>query len=288
MLALRKQFEQQGIKVTHKIKHGTAACLFNSFNFDFGYLRRKANRNIRLVHRVDGPTSLVRGTDREWDDKVFDVYNRLAEVTVFQSAWSLAQARELGYKPVNPVIIPNAADPEIFNRRDKPPFSENRKIRLISTCWSDNVRKGYPVYKWLDEHLDWNRFEYTFVGRVPGNFDNIRLIPPQPSEKLADILRQHDIYIIASRNEPCSNALIEALACGLPALYLNSGSHSELVKSGGLGFDRPEEIPARLDELAQNYQTFQDRISAPDIKGVADRYLALLTQPEADNEYLTY
>ena len=53
----------------------------------------------------------------------------------------------------------------------------------------------------------------------------------------------------ASRDDPCSNALLEALACGLPAAYLRSGGHPELVGEAGIGFDEPEELPAVLARL---------------------------------------
>lgn len=277
LLALKKQFEKRDIKVINKINFKTKACLFNSFTFNFSQLAGKTNKNVRMVHRVDGPTFLVRGKDKEIDDGIFSKNNQFADVTVFQSHWSLIKTIELGYQPVNPTIIPNTVDPEIFNRTAKPPFSERKKIKLISSSWSDNIRKGYPFYKWMDEHLDWSRFEYTFLGRVPGNFTNIRLIPPQPSQGVAEMLKEHDIYIIASKNEPCSNALLEALSCGLPALYLNSGSHKELVKSGGLGFDSYEEILPQLEKLIQDYKVFQDGIVVPGIENITDKYLALLT-----------
>ena len=37
--------------------------------------------------------------------------------------------------------------------------------------------------------------------------------------QLAELLRAHDVYLAPSRDDPCSNALLEALACGLPAAY---------------------------------------------------------------------
>ena len=96
-----------------------------------------------------------------------------------------------------------------------------------------------------------------------------------PSEQLADILRQHDIYITASQNDPCSNALIEALACGLPALYLNDGGHPELVGQGGLPFNSREEILTQLDILVENYELFQSLIVVPSIESVAKTYLEI-------------
>jgi glycosyltransferase involved in cell wall biosynthesis len=275
LLALKKSLKKKNIKISNKIIHKTKACIFNSFTFDFDQITKKSNKKIIMIHRVDGPTCLVRGKDKQLDDKVFSLNSQLADRTVFQSYWSLAKTLEMKYQPVNPVIIHNAADPKIFNKVGKKTFSKKSKIKLISTSWSDNVRKGFPIYKWLDENLEWSRFEYTFVGRVPGEFSNINLISPQPSERVAKILKDHDIYIIASRDEPCSNALTEALSCGLPTLYLNSGSHHELVGFGGLGFDSTEEILPRLECIIEHYEMFQDLIVVPNIDDVAEKYMDL-------------
>ena len=153
-----------------------------------------------------------------------------------------------------------------------------RKIRLISASWSDNPRKGGPVYKWLDEHLDWGRFDYTFVCRTQERFKNIQHAPAVPSEELAHLLRQHDIYITASERDPCSNSLIEALACRLPALYLNDGGHPELVGLGGLPFEKREEIPAQLERLVTCYHQFQSLICIPTIEDIAKTYLHVIRQ----------
>ena len=99
-----------------------------------------------------------------------------------------------------------------------------------------------------------------------------------PSHELARELRQHDIYITASSNDPCSNAVIEALACGLPVLYLDDGGHPELVGQGGLPFQTAEEIPAQLDKMVANYSLFQNLITVPNMQEVAAKYLQLLRE----------
>jgi glycosyltransferase involved in cell wall biosynthesis len=147
---------------------------------------------------------------------------------------------------------------------------------LIATSWSNNPKKGASVYAWLDEHLDWERFEFTFVGRSPVQFKNIQMVSPVPSEKLAEILRQNDLYLTASQHDPCSNSLLEALSCGVPALYLKSGGHPEIVKKAGLGFDSAEEIPALLNRLIDDYETYQSQIDIPSIQVVTTHYLKTL------------
>lgn len=279
MMALRKALRQRGVDVLdNELNDVIDACLLNAIHFDTDrFLELSRRRQPGVVQRVDGPICLYRGVDRAKDDLAFRLNAQFAHSTIVQSAWTLQRIIEMGYRPVNPVIVHNATDPDIFHRRGRSPFDPARKIRLISTSWSDNPRKGGAIYHWLDEHLDWSRYEYTFVGRVAGAFRHIRHVAPVDSESLADLLRQHDIYLAASQNDPCSNALIEALTCGLPALALNSGGHPELVGYGGLLFDRAEEIPDRLTEIAAHYSAFQNLITVPALADVADKYLALLT-----------
>lgn len=283
LLALKEQFESLGLRVgANRVGKNTKACLFNSFNFDFGRLRRAARtQKVRLVHRVDGPIGVYRGADDGTDRRIWTINHELAEATIFQSQYSLQKHLELGFEFRNPTVIPNSVNPQIFHKlgRVAPPAG-TRKVRIIASSWSDNPRKGGPVYKWLEEHLDWDRYEFTFVGRSPVEFQKIRHVPACPSQELAGLLRKHDIYLTASQDDPCSNALIEALACGLPAVFLESGGHPELVGAAGAAFSTQEEALLAIDKIAANYSRFQGQIKVKPMSEVARLYLeVLLGQP---------
>lgn len=277
MLALRKEFEHLGVNVVvNKVRSDVDVYICNSAWFDTKIFEQKSSsKPIKMIHRIDGPITLYRGEGRQEDDKIFQINKRFASATVFQSAFSFKESCNLGYSSVSPVIIHNAVDREIFNAKGRIKYDSNRKISLISTSWSDNPRKGGPFYKWLDENLDFNRFEYTFVGRVKQEFENIKHIPSQGSEELAELLRKHDIYITASLHEPCSNALLEALSCGLPALYRNGGGSSELVEFGGLPFDGEDDFLSKLERLVGFYESFQSSIYIKSMRDIATRYYEL-------------
>lgn len=275
--AFWRRAEARGLKVeNNRISRTTRACLFNSFNFSEKRLLRGHRDSVLYVHRVDGPIDVYRGQDDGVDRGIFAVNQMVADKTIFQSRYSLEKHLELDMDFKNPFIIMNAADPDIFYSRGRAGFSRNRKIRLIASSWSDNINKGALVYQWLDEHLDWERFEMAFVGRSPVTFKNIRIIPAVDSYRMAELFRENDIYITASRNDPCSNSLIEALTCGLPAIYLQSGGHPEIVKQAGAGFEAAEQIPALLDNLANNYESYQSMISVPSIQEISEEYLTVL------------
>ena len=84
-----------------------------------------------------------------------------------------------------------------------------------------------------------------------------------PRRSSAELLRGQDAYVAASLDDPCSNALLEALACGLPALYRRSGGHPELVGEAGVGFDGAEDAPAALDRLAADLESSRAAIVVP-------------------------
>ncbi len=277
MRALWVELEKRGFRVQgNSISPTTRACLFNSFNFDEARLKAFHRPDCRMVHRVDGPIGVYRGFDDGTDNRIAAINRKFADATIFQSPYSLRKHRELGLEFKSPVVIPNAPDPAIFSAVGRIPLDPGRKTRLISVSWSDNINKGAPVYQWLDEHLDWSRFEYTFIGRSPVTFKNIKMIAPVASADLAHELRQHDIYITASKNDPCSNSLLEALACGLPALYLNSGGHPEITGGAGLAFDIPETIPELLKRTIASYSSLQASIQIPSISAIAERYLEVM------------
>jgi glycosyltransferase involved in cell wall biosynthesis len=283
MLALRNALRRRGITVVeNQLREDIDVYLLNSVHFDVEQFLDFAQRHpLRAVHRIDGPIHLIRGFDREKDELCFELNKRFAAATVLQSTWTYQRITEMSYQPVKPVIIRNAVDPSVFHPHGRVSFDPARKIRLIATSWSNNARKGGPVYKWLEERLDWDRFEFTFVGNESVPFNRIRSIPAVPSGELANILREHDIYITASQNDPCSNAVIEALACGLPVVYRNDGGHPELVGYGGLPFVHQEDILPQLDKIAAHYDMFQRLITVPTMDEVAEKYLALLKEAAA-------
>lgn len=275
--AFVEQAKARCLKIENNlISHTTRACLFNSFNFNVKRLLRMKRDSVLYVHRVDGPVDVYRGRDDGVDRHIFDVNQKITDKTIFQSRYSLERHLELGMQFREPIVILNAADPQIFHSQDRVTFSRNRKIRLIASSWSDNINKGALIYQWLDEHMDWERFDLTFVGRSPVMFKNIYMVPAVDSMRMAELFREHDIYITASRNDPCSNSLIEALTCGLPAIYLQSGGHPEIVNQAGVGFEAAEQIPDLLEKIVDEYELFQSLISNPSIQEVSESYLKVL------------
>jgi glycosyltransferase involved in cell wall biosynthesis len=277
--ALVGELRRRGVRIAfNAIPPGTAACLFNSFNFDPARLERFAAQSpeCRMVHRVGAVTTLYRGFDDGTDARVADLNRRFADATLAISHATVEMYRSLGIELVDPHVVHNPVDSTVFNPDGREPFDRSRKTRLIAVSWSDNSRKGGPVYRWLESVLDENRFELTFVGNSAEQFERATIVPPVPSRELAHLLRRHDVFLTATENDAYSNALVEALSCGLPAIYLDSGGSREAVKDAGFPFERREDIPALLDRLVDEYERRQTLITLPTLDEVVDGYLGVL------------
>jgi glycosyltransferase involved in cell wall biosynthesis len=277
--ALVGELERRGLVVEiNRISAGTTACLFNSFNFDFRRLRRFARHDVRFVHRVDGPIGTYRGFDDGTDARIAEINRSLADATIVQSRYSLDAHRALGIDVVDPRLVVNTVDPAVFHPPAERELIAGRRVRVIATSWSDNPNKGADVLEWLDANLDHERYELTFLGRLQESFAHIRSPGAIPTADVADALRRSDVYLAPSRNDPCSNALLEALACGLPAVFRASGGHPELVGEAGVGFEEPSEVPAALDRLVAELDDRRAAIRIAPLTEVADRYLEVLAR----------
>ncbi len=276
--ALRNYFIEKKIYENNPVK--ADVILFNSHH--------KINKLIKLkkeypdkifIHRIDGPVGLIRKNDNYTDKLIYEVNNYIADASIFQSKWSKQKNYEFGIKNKNyETVIINAPNPKIFNKQDKKAPKLSEKVKLIATSWSHNMIKGFETYKWLDENLDFSKYEMTFCGNSPFEFKNIRHIKPLPSNELAKELKNHDIFITASKNDPCSNSLIEALHCGLPAIVLNDGGHPEIIGKRGLIFNKKEEIPNLIKKIASNYTFYTQNIDLPDMNKTGNRYYEFIKQ----------
>lgn len=278
--ALVDELVRRGVAVElQTISANARACLFNSFNFDHERLELMAARtdgSTRMVHRVGAVTSLYRGFDDGTDAFVGQINRKLADATIAISKATVEMYRQIGIELIEPHVIYNPCDRRIFHPDGRLSFRRDRRTRLISTSWSDNPKKGAPVFAWLEMELDPDRFDLTFVGNSPVRFHRARHIPPVTSIELASLLRDHDVFVTATENDAYSNALVEALSCGLPAVYLDSGGSREAVSNAGFAFTTKEEIPHLLDRLADEYEVRQASISLPSLEEIVDRYLDVL------------
>lgn len=240
------------------------------------FVAKLKSKDVAVLHRLDGPFQLVRGSGALEDRHVFRINHFVADGTIFQSQWSMLNNIELGLEePEHFIVVLNATDKpakdgEVGLRLDK---VSPERIKIVTTSWSSNVNKGHQDLNWLAENLDPDRFSITIIGNTVLNNPRVSHIPPLPRAELMEELLHYDIFLFPARNEPCSNALTEALAVGLPAIYFKGGANAEIVKGGGLPYENVEEVPSLLEKVAAQIHYYRKRIVTEDISEVASTYL---------------
>ena len=231
-----------------------------------------------FIYRLGDVYEYHRGNRWKIMDKIIITLANKADWVIFQSKWSKKEALKRGFKNKNNTIIPNASDPKYFNTSHKATINNSSKINLIATSWSKNKNKGFEFYKFLDDNLDFNKFKMTFIGNSPINFKNIECIDPLPSNEIATQFKKHHIFISPTKNEACSNSIIEALSCGLPVIALDSGSNPEIVRQGGELFKTKEELLIKINQVTENYSLYQDKIKINTIQTISEKYRSIINK----------
>ena len=206
--------------------------------------------------------------------------SQISDHTIFISKWLSELFIKQGFSNDNYSVIRNGADEEIFfpNNRKK----QNQKLKIVTHHWGNNINKGFTVYKFLDDLLDKKHikesFEFAYIGNLPKNFSfrNVQVLSPMNSKDISEYLRNCDIYITGSENEPAGMHHIEGGMCGLPLMYINSGGVSEYCKNYGIEYNI-ENLEEKLIELKNNYQTYKTKLVDYEFTGknMVDNYLNL-------------
>ena len=303
--ALAIEFAAMGHRVTGRPTRDTEAVLLNGFNYASGkplrvrqvaQLRqtgrmsllgelvpiplqlRRARRGPVLIHRVDGVPELVRGK-RTAADEVQPAVDRLTDHTIFQTQYCRDSfVQHCGISPANWRIINNAVDPALFYP-DANVDAPDGTLRLVAVSWSANIRKGFPA---LADISRLPGVELTFVGRWCPEVDpaDVKLAGVRDSRGVADILRFSHAMVHAAYEEPCSNAIVEAMACGLPVVYRDSGGNRELAEEYGVALS--DDYRADIDSLRQRYSALREKVLTDRprflISRAAKEYLSLFRQ----------
>jgi len=88
--------------------------------------------------------------------------------------------------------------------------------------------------------------------------DSINFLGRIPAEKMPQLYRDNDIFIMSSAHEGMSNAMLEAMASGLPIITTRCEGVDELIKDNGIVIDEPsiEKIAQAIKKLADDKQLY--------------------------------
>lgn len=172
--------------------------------------------------------------------------------------------------------VSNVVDDEVF-RPSASPHRHGRHLRLVSVGNLVDVKGHRFLLEALSRLRRDRRPTLEIVGDGPlrgelaelartlGVDDAVQFLGRRPKSEIARIMRSADVFVLPSLGENMPCALLEALACGLPAVASRVGGVPEVLdESRGVTF-----APGSADALAAAVEQVGSRLDGYDRAGIA-------------------
>lgn len=156
-------------------------------------------------------------------------------------------------------VIPNAVNSELFHKLDRAEcrkklgFSQDAFIIAFVGWFID--RKGPQRVASAINQLYNVKSIFIGKGDIDPQCDGILFKGALPHEDIPLYLNSADVFVLPTQREGCCNAVIEAMACGLPVISSNLPFNWDVLNDGNSIMVDPnnvEEIAAAIKLLKEN------------------------------------
>jgi glycosyltransferase involved in cell wall biosynthesis len=285
---------------------------------EFGQLRVARDEGIPIVQRLNGMNWIHRQTSTglrhyiraEFNNFILRIIrDRFASWIIYQSDFAQRWWEDkYGVKPVGNSIIHNGVPINTYSPKVEGEDSEDR-IRLLmvegnlSGGYEVGLRTGVRLAREINQRTDKqvllrvvgnvpDKLKHEFTGLSEIEIDWVGLLPP---DQVPGYFRSADLLYAGDPNPACPNAVIEALASGLPVVAFNTGAIPEIVlgESGRIvpyggdvwELDPPDvaglagAVVGMLDNLPLYKKGARKRaLEAFDVDMMVDRYISVFDQ----------
>src|SRR5690554_2017580 len=169
--------------------------------------------------------------------------------------------------------IPNGIDDFWLQNKGIPKKINNQKKLKILTVGVISKRKNQITATKAIKKLQDNgyKIKYTVVGKVKDekifkqikDLSYIKYIPHTSKEKLINIYRDNDIFVLPSRTETFGLVYPEAMSQGLPVIYTRGQGFDGQFREGKVGYsvdsNDVEEIADKIINVVKDYNEISKR-----------------------------
>ena len=242
----------RGIEVTHNPDEDSDAILVIGGTWNLLPLWRAKQRGVRIVQRLNGinwvhrkrNTGLKHFLRAEYGNFILSlIRSRIATHILYQSEFS-KKWWEDWYGPtcVLSIVIHNGVDLDAYSPKgshQRP--TEHFRLLVVEGSLGGGYDMGLDNAIRLAETLQ-DEYDFPMELMVVGKITDAHKVQVQagskipinwagsvPREQIPEIDRSAHLFFSADINAACPNAVIEALACGLPVVAFDTGALNELV-----------------------------------------------------------
>lgn len=256
MVSFKQKFSAglaaRGIGVTDDADSKYDAMLVISGTRQLGLLSRARRKGIRVVQRLDGINWIQRRRKTSpryyWRAEAGNLLLALirrfyADRLIYQSAFVQGWWKDWYGRFAKPAwVIHNGVDLSTYTPEgpgERP--TDRYRLLVVEGSLAGGLSIGLDLAVELASQMRANfnlPMELVVAGKVDEQRQTACLAKPSlpvkflgvvPREHIPQIDRSAHIYFSAELNPPCPNAVIEALACGLPVVGFDTGALAELV-----------------------------------------------------------
>lgn len=266
----------------HEVVYSLTKNVDCSFIFDsrenmslekFDLIRRKSGKIIQRVNDNDLHREMIGDKDLNIIKASF-----FADGQIYISDWIrqyfCSKIKENKYR-----IIYNSCDRRLFNCNHE--FNVD-KLAIITHHWSDNINKGFDIYRKLYDWIEANNRQdvsFSLIGKVPDGLKfskNAKIMQRVSYNQLPSLIKNGNIYLSGSLYEAGGCHVVEGMGCGLyPIVHSLGGGTVNYVDGYGENFkdiqnliekikyylDNKHVLKCKIENIRQNYKWSSDNMN---------------------------
>lgn len=205
---------------------------------------------ISAEHNI--PAFVASGESKIWVEKLYNkttIQNAIKHIkgAIFVSKKNLLESKELElWNDSRSIVIPNSINRELFYKIDKNEAREklgfSKEDFIVVFTGSFNHRKGTLRVSKALESFPNAKVIYIGSGEQRPYGDNILFSGRLPHKEIVNYLNAADVFLLPTLAEGSSNAIIEAMASGLPIISSDLPFNDEILDSSNSIKINPESI----------------------------------------------
>lgn len=160
------------------------------------------------------------------------------------------------------IVLPNAIDTNVFHKMDKQQCRQelgiDPKLFVVIYVGQFLHRKGYDRLAEAIDLLDDKEIGVAFLGKAKeGQLPQCRGIIKcdfASQQEIAKYLNAADVFVLPTQAEGCCNAIVEAMACGLPIISSDRPFNYDILDSSNALLIDPDNV----DDIASAIKKIKD------------------------------